>query len=245
MPDVPAFRYVGGKARLRAWLLGHFPQSGDLYVEPFVGLGNVFYAAHAALDFGAWLLSDIDVSFFDALRTVDLAQLPPTVSREEYAHWKTARNGIARLIEPRVTFGGKGYKYGYSGSSGTHVGYSAEFYRPVCAAARSAVSDPAVTIRQHSWDGVPWDRFTPRTFVYLDPPYYGAEAPYPNIDHEALIDRLNGLECRWAISGYDAGPYTTRLRYVAKHTRERNAEIKSSNAGTRTPVVETLWMNYA
>lgn len=244
MPDTPAFRYVGGKARLRAWLLQRFPREGDAYLEPFVGLGNVFYAAHAALDFDAWWLSDIDTSFFDAVRTADLSQLPATVSKEDFARWRVDGGPIARLIEPRVTFGGKGYRYGYSGSSGTHVGYSAACYGPVCAAARAALLEPGVSVTQCSWTLAPWGLLTPRSFVYLDPPYYGTEAPYPNVDHDALIDLLNVLPCRWAISGYDVGPYATRLRYAAKHARERNAEIKGSNARTRTPVIETLWTNY-
>lgn len=244
MPDVPAFRYVGGKARLRAWLVARFPREGDVYLEPFAGLGNVFYAAHAALDFNTWSLSDVDTSFFDAVRTADLSQLPATVPHSDFARWKTDSGLIARLIEPRVTFGGKGYRYGYSGSSGTHVGYSAACYRPVCAAARAALTAPGVVVSTRSWTEVPWDALRPRDFVYLDPPYYGTEAPYPNIDHDALIDRLNDLSCRWAVSGYDVGPYTTRLRYAAKHVRERNAELRGANARTRTPVLETLWTNY-
>ena len=41
-----AFSYEGGKNRIANWLLGHFPQSGRIYFEPFAGRLNSFLAAH-------------------------------------------------------------------------------------------------------------------------------------------------------------------------------------------------------
>lgn len=69
-PKLPAFQYPGGKARLRSWLLPFFPRSGRMYLEPFAGRGNVFFAARAALDFQYWQVNDPNTApFFWLCRT--------------------------------------------------------------------------------------------------------------------------------------------------------------------------------
>lgn len=59
----PSFRYMGGKARLASWLIGHFPKAGGRYVELFAGRGNVFFKARQSLDFKEWTLNDLDTGF--------------------------------------------------------------------------------------------------------------------------------------------------------------------------------------
>lgn len=237
----PAFRHMGGKARLRKWLLSHFPDGdGGTYLEPFAGKGNVYYEARQRLNYSQWVLSDSNVAFLYAVLQADLDYLPDTVDRFSFETWKTNGGLVATLIEPRVTFAGKGYKYGFSGSSGTHVGYSGPRYRKVCEMARALLRD--ADIRQLSWEQA-LDLFQP-SFVYLDPPYYGTDAPYGNIDHEALVRRLNNATFNWALSGYHNLLYDTKLDFRCRFEYERNSEIKSSNTGKREAVTETLWTNY-
>lgn len=241
MSRIPAFRHMGGKARLRKWLVDKFPSQMDTYREPFVGKGNVFFLARTELTANRAVLSDVNVDFLLALRYADLSQLPESVTRETFEQWRNNDSHIARLLEPRITFAGKGYKYGFSGSSGTHVGYSKECYQAVCEAARELLG--TAEIRQSIWNAAIQDISTD-DFVYLDPPYYGTSASYMNIDHEALIEVLNCAQFRWALSGYDNELYQSLLHYARHFTYERNSEIKSSNTGHKTPVVEHLWVNY-
>lgn len=241
----PAFRHMGGKARLRKWLVKHFPRRGARYIEPFAGKGNVFYLAYEQLTFSEWWLCDLfSTPFLTALQVVDLQQLPETVTRADFTQYAThPEEPIARVIEPRVTFAGKGYRAGYSGSSGTHVGYSGAAYRSVCGLAQTILRHPTVHIVEQPWEAT-LDGVTPQDFVYCDPPYWGVEANYANIDHALLVDRLNALPCRWALSGYEAPPYRGLL-YRGHSTYERNSEIKSSNARERQPVIEHLWTSYS
>lgn len=88
---IPSFRYMGGKARLRKWLIEHFPKKGRTYLEPFAGRGNVFYLACQKLDFQNWQLGDIDISFFCSLLTSDLDQLPEIVSKDDFRKWRDLR----------------------------------------------------------------------------------------------------------------------------------------------------------
>lgn len=237
----PAFRHMGGKARLRKWLVSNFPTGGRIYCEPFAGKGNVFFEAKQRLNFRIWTLCDIDTRFLVSVRLAELDLLPESVSKEEFAFWKGSNGFIASLIEPRITFAGKGYLAGYSGSSGTHVGYSGESYRKVCLAARELLN--GATISQQDWKlTLTSPELGPKDFVYLDPPYLWTKANYPNINHEELVECLNSASYQWALSGYDNKIYEDCLRYRSKVFMERNSEIKSSNCGGFQGVTETLWM---
>jgi len=237
----PAFRYMGGKARLRNWLIQHFPPSGNIYLEPFAGLGNVFFAAKNSLDFKKWWLNDTN-PFLRSLLKVDLESLPPQVSKDDFDSWKSKNDDVARVIEPRITFGGKGYKYGYSGSSGTHKGYNGKLYRGVCNSAKELLA--GVSITNLSWEKLNIPKLSSDDFVYCDPPYFGTSASYSNIKHEDLVRVLNASRCRWAISGYSNNLYDTHLNYKNCYVSKRNSEIKGSNARKKKPVVELLWTNF-
>jgi site-specific DNA-adenine methylase len=241
----PAFRHMGGKARLRRWLVEHFPDSGTVYKEPFAGKGNVFFHAFQHLKFQHWNLCDTSTLFLEQLREVDLDLLPESVGKDDFNLWRVraeAGDPIAIVIEPRITFAGKGYKYGYSGTSGTHVGYSGENYKKVCRTAQQMLLQPSVRIRCQDWTESVGSMT--EGFVYLDPPYYGTEATYLNVDHWKLISTLNSAKFDWAISGYRNQLYDSRLEFKCRFEYERNSEIKSSNSGIREPVIETLWTNY-
>lgn len=237
----PAFRHMGGKARLRKWLVQHFPDSGGVYLEPFAGKGNVFFEARQRLQFEQWVLADKDVRFLRSLMWADFSMLPEVVSREDFNHWRSETCHISTLIEPRVTFAGKGYKYGYSGSSGTHVGYNGAVYRQVCKQARNLLADAQII--ESCWEQS-LILLGSNDFAYLDPPYYGTEASYSNIDHQRLVGTLNNAQFSWALSGYRNHIYDAQLEFKCRFEYERNSEIKGSNSRNREPVIETLWTNY-
>jgi hypothetical protein len=204
----------------------------------------VFFEAVQRLQFAHWQLADRDAGFLQALLRADLDRLPEMVDRAAFETLRNQGGDIALLVEPRVTFAGKGYAAGFSGSSGTHVGYSYKSYRPMCQAARELLKRPGVDVVSASWNTLSWDQLSVDDFAYFDPPYFGTKASYPNIDHDALMTLLNGARFRWALSGYADPAYEAKLRFMQRFERERNAEIKSSNAGGASPVIEVLWTNY-
>lgn len=230
---------MGGKARLRKWLITHFPKSGRKYIEPFCGLGNVFFQAKKDLNFQEWHLSDINC-FIESLVVANLDELPISVSKEEFNYWKTVNSDIAKLIEPQITFAGKGYKSGFSGGHVSHPPYNGNLYRIKCEEARRLLAN--VNIKNQSWNEIDYESLTFDDFVYFDPPYYGTKSSYPNINHEELVDTLNKTNFRWAISGYDNDLYA-KLKFTNRYEKERNSEIKGCNTGKREPVKEVLWTN--
>lgn len=253
----PSFRHVGGKARLRKWLVDHFPESGSFYEEPFAGKANVFFEAVQRLRFNYWILSDINTRFLDALLMADLSRLPESVTKESFADWRKRaeieNDPVARVIEPRITFAGKGYAHGFSGTSGSHVGYNGVLYQATCQAARRLLTGAnggtatlrTVSVRQRDWrETFELASGESGEFLYCDPPYYNTDAPYSQIDHQELVERLNAATFSWALSGYRNDLYDARLEFKCRFEYERNSEIKSSNSGKREPVIETLWTNY-
>jgi DNA adenine methylase len=237
---------MGGKSRLRNWLIQHFPVAGELYIEPFAGKGNVFFKSKQSLDFKTWHINDIDW-FLVALFRVNLNDLPEKVDKTDFSIWKNKNDDISKIIEPRITFGGKGYKAGYAScyheqSTNNHMGYNRVLYKKTCELAQELLSD--VKITQLSWEQLEIEKLQPYDFVYCDPPYVGVKASYPNINHEKLVDILNSSCCMWALSGYSNDLYDNNLVYKNKYTKERNSEIKGSNTGKREPVMEILWTNY-
>jgi len=218
----------------------HFPDKGDVYLEPFAGKGNVYFWARQRLQFERWILNDIDINFFNALQRADFDQLPHKVEKEDFYFWKNTNNDIATLIEPRITFGGKGYRFGYNGDCGTHVGYRSSNFKPICEQARQLLKDVQIT-KLHWEDSVAASN---PSFAYLDPPYYGTTAAYENIDHNRLVTVLNAANFAWALSGYRNDLYDARLEFRCRFEYERNSEIKSSNSRSRESVIECLWTNY-
>jgi len=235
---------MGGKARIRKWLVNLFPQAGNRYIELFAGRGNVFYYAKSTLDYNYWILNDIDINFMYSITKSNFENLPEKIEKEDFEYWKSRGDMISKLIEPRITYGGKGYDYGYSGDCGTHIGYRKENYKENCKLA-SYMLDKSVTLFECDWKNL-FNIITvdENDFVYCDPPYHGSESiPYPNINHEDLLTFLKNAKFKWALSGYESSLYLDILG-EPQNKKVRNSEIKSSNHGKKVDVIECLWRNY-
>lgn len=238
---LPSFSYPGGKVRMRSFVTQYFPRSGKTYVEPFAGLGNVFFYARKHLDFRDWWLNDLNShGFFQALIDVDYDSLPEDVDRDKFLSLKKDReNPVSKVLEPRVSYAGKGYDYGYMGSHDTHVGYKKSNYVPHLHSARRMID--GVKITKTSWDLLPYNQFDASDFVYFDPPYLGTRiGTYGNIEHDRLLEVIKPAKFRWVLSGYDSDLYRSVLG-PPTGTRERAAEIAATNGKVGERRVECVW----
>lgn len=240
MIKTPSFRYMGGKSRLRKWLLSYFPKTGRKYIEPFAGLGNVFFQAKKDLKFEEWHLGDIDISFFIAMLNANFDDLPDKVSKNDFLVWRNINNSISKIIEPKITFAGKGYQAGFDGGHISHPPYNGKLHRIICEEARRLLFD--VNVKEISWEKQDYAGLTYKDFVYFDPPYFGTKASYPNINHMELVKLLNTATFRWALSGYDNELYSSSLKFTDRYCKIRNSELKSSNSGKYEAVCEILWL---
>lgn len=239
MPRLCSFPYQGGKARLRKWLVSHFPREGNDYIEIFSGLGNVYYYARGVLKFNNWHLNDTN-RFLKILSKSKL-EFPESVNKEEFQYWKNINNETSILLEPVISFCGKNYGAGFRHQHPSHPPFNGKRYYANCLEAQNLLSGAKIT--NVSWEYYDYSGLTTEDFVYFDPPYYGTKVFYNQIDHFKLIGLLNSLPCKWALSSYKHEIFD-KLNYRRMINIQRNSEIKSQNEGKKTPVVETLYTNY-
>jgi hypothetical protein len=128
---------------------------------------------------------DRDTRFLRALREADLRALPGWVTREQFEELRGRSDALAAVLEPVVTFRGKGYKHGYQctvNAAGKQRGRSLRTYPRVCRVARWLLTGAEVV--EQDWEDVDWGQWGEDDFVYLDPPYYETEiGTYSNINH--------------------------------------------------------------
>ncbi len=225
-----AFPIVGGKWRLAKRIVGLMP-AHDIYVEPFTGAANVFFAKPRAR---IECLNDIDgdiVNFFRVLgdpaalrRLVDRLRLTP-YSREEYERCcctDPPSDPVGRAwrfyVLARQSFGG--YRpanngKAFSGSTRGRWRRSLRINKNEAAVWRDApeaLLDIAERLRgvfienrDFRYVIARYDR--PDTLFYLDPPYIGHEGYYDRnsfapVRHVELGNVLNRIQGKAMVSYY-------------------------------------------
>ena len=118
---IPCLPYPGGKGRMAKHIVAYAPKTGQQYVEPFAGRGNVFWTAANLCKFDTWWLNDTaTIPFFEALQSDGDTVLVPERTKELYYKLREAYDKddkTAILLEPYITFSGGGYKNGGPGWS--------------------------------------------------------------------------------------------------------------------------------
>jgi len=244
----PTIPYPGAKGRMASTLVSFMPESGGLYVEPFAGRGNVFFAAAQRLSFASWQLNDIATApFFLALQEHGGRVKVPERSREEYDRQKSRHkvgDPRAILLEPYLTFSGGGYsKGGYGGArSATSTGYTNTLRK-----CNAILKSTSATVTSLDWREMGLESLTSDDFVFLDPPYYGADVrAYTSVgfDHEKLVATLQKARFRWLLTEYKQPLYTKKL---GRPFYEREVQLACSRLGTSLGTrsrVECCWRNY-
>ena len=245
-PARPVAPYLGGKRALARRIIERIAAiPHTTYVEPFVGMGGVFFRRpfraraevvndinqdvatlfrvlqrhyQALMDMLRWQLTSR--AEFDRL----LAAVPDTLTDLERA---------ARFLYlQRAGFGGKvdGRSFGVS------VAHPARFDVTKLAAILESAHDrlAGVVIERLPWPAL-LDRYDrPETLFYLDPPYWGCEADYgPGIfaqaDFEQLSAHLGRLKGHWLLSLNDVPP----VRKLFRPFRQERVQV-SYGIGTVT-----------
>jgi DNA adenine methylase len=234
-PARPVLRYHGGKWRMAAFIIAHFPPH-RVYVEPFGGAASVLMQkARCYAEVYNDLHADV-VSLFRLLRdpaqSCELARLLSLTpySRAEFDAayepcpdaLESARRFVVRCFMGFGTSGTRDNKTGFrarpfrQGNDATAV-HDWQTYPPALAAVSERLR--GVLIEHRPALDVITAHDTPETLYYLDPPYVtatrsslrGGSTPYAHemtdADHVALAERLHVLEGMAVLSGYDCPLY--------------------------------------
>ena len=241
----PPFGYPGGKSRLARKLVSFMPARGRVYLEPFAGRGNVFWAAASLLDFAAWSLNDNrTLPFLEAMRDIADTVKVPVCSAEEYQRqWEAFKEGdpTAILLEPYLTFSGSGYESGWRGENGpTAAGYT----RKLCACHRLLHTTGAV-LSGYDWMDCDWSYLTRNDFVFFDPSYFWADVrPCKDINHEDLVHLLRTAKFKWTLTDYAYDLYVRELDQPFDIQPTQSSAINFDVAASKERELVCMWKNY-
>ena len=239
----PTIPYPGAKGRLASSLVALMPGRGHRYIEPFVGRGNVYFAAAGDLLFDEWWINDIATApFFRALVQTEGRITVPVRSREVY-HVQKQRyqrgDAAAILLEPYLTYSGGGYLRGGFGGARSAGPVSYANTLQTCA---GILKTTAARITDLDWEQMGMDRFDKGDFVFLDPPYYAADVrAYSNkFDHPRLVAALKKARFSWMLTEYRQDLY---VRAFGEPSWTTEVQLACDGRGTSRRV-ECVWKNF-
>jgi DNA adenine methylase len=216
-PIRPAAAYIGGKRRLAEMISRRIEaMPHDLYAEPFIGMGGVFFRRRSAAK--VEVINDVSRDVVTLFRILQrhYPQFMETLkyqitSRAEFHRLETTDPSTLTDLEraarflyvQRLAFGGKVSGRNYGVDLYTSAGFDVSKLGPLLADIHDRLC--RVSIECLGWlDFV--DRYdTAGTLFYLDPPYWGSEASYgegvfSRADFAQLADRLATIEGRFILS---------------------------------------------
>ena len=109
----PIFGFPGGKYNQRNDILGYFPENYNVYVEPFVGAGSLFFALEKE-DLDKIVLNDKNkdlINFYKSLKKRDSfrCDLSPSKSRIDRLKNRGIENPFCDFLYlQKKSFGGQG-----------------------------------------------------------------------------------------------------------------------------------------
>ncbi|MBT2371963.1 DNA adenine methylase [Pseudomonas fluorescens] len=263
----PVIRYHGGKFRLAAWVLEHFPPH-TCYVEPFGGAAGVLMQKPRSY---AEVYNDLDqdiVNLFECLRDDELRQrlteqlvLTPYSRADFERAWLPTDNQIERacrtVIRAQMGFGSAGATKGITGfriDSKRQYGTAQQLWtRYPDQLASIGQRLAGVLIENRTAVEVMSAHDAPSTLHYVDPPYMhttrvrgSAKGRYyrhelDDNQHLELLASLKDLSGMVVLSGYPNEMYEAELQgWARNHT---NARISAGRGGATRQ--ECLWINPA
>ena len=191
------------------------PQGGSMYVEPFVGRGNIgLNVMLYNFEFERFHLNDISTARFlrnlrDHGDTVRLSRNPRTAY---YKHWNEQKSGIYTpegvLNETRNCFAAG--TYGDSGPVHLDRIRDAKRYKLDLQRSCELLRSNKVTITAKDWKELYLGNLPKDAFVFLDPPYFGADVrsyTSEGFDYTAMVKLLEGARFRWMLTEYEQSFY--------------------------------------
>ncbi len=246
----PQLPYPGGKARLAPHILKMMPRSGRVYVEPFAGRCNLFWAVASELHYKHYWLNDTrTVPFLRAVKKVgNTVNVPERTEAEYYCHWQLAQTGdeVAIAMEPYFTFSGAGY--GRGGFKRGTRGVSQAGYKRTLSRCHKILNSIDPWLTELDWVELGLANLTEDDFVYFDPPYKDCDTrsySAAGIDHEHLVECLVHANYNWILSEY---PQPLYFEVFGEPTYQWQVQLAGTNFrmenGGRRRTVECVWKNF-
>jgi DNA adenine methylase len=243
------FPRMGGKSKLAERLIKMFPKDYKVFVEPFVGGGNVFFRLPER-EGVKYYINDKDPMVYKIMKALrDNPKFNDTIDRRALTReqfYKLKEKGKKRTAQEDISF----IKNSFFGQAKSYQNPSAGVDRQM--AIKTDYSKhheklKGVTITNEDFAKViNRHKNNPDAFFYLDPPYFGAEMEkyYPDyVKPDQIANALKGVKGKWMVS-YNNVP---AVRKAFKGYKIRTIKTMYSDpikGGVSIPKVEIYITNY-
>jgi DNA adenine methylase len=242
------FPRMGGKSRLAEKLIAKFPKDYKVFVEPFVGGGNVFFRVPKR-EGVKYVINDKDPMVYKIMKALrDNPKFNDTIkrsalSRQEFERLK--KKGKNRTAQEHVTF----IKNSFFGMAKSYQNPSPGVDRQMTNKTDYSKHHEAlkgVTITNDDFSTV-INRYKndPDAFFYLDPPYFGVEMEkyYPDyVKPDQIVNALKGVKGKCMVS-YNNVP-AVRKAFKGYKIRTIKTVYADPKGGVHRPKVEVYITNY-
>jgi len=199
---------MGGKRKLAVRLIKMFPKDYKIYVEPFVGAGNIFFRVPKR-DGVKYVINDKDSTIIKIMKALrDRGdQINKNIQREKPSkeQFKVLRDKKSRTAEEELQLS----KHSYFASR--------KSWNPMSPAIKTDYTKhqdelKGVTILNENFSSVIKKYNTPDTFFYLDPPYESKEMKdYEDyVTPEQVYDAVKTIKGKFMLS-YNDSPNIRRV----------------------------------
>lgn len=197
------FGRLGGKSKIANQLISYFPDNYNLYVEPFVGAGNVFFRLSEEKKTNPMIINDLDEDVFIALKGLqensnyindNIRRIG--ISSEEWNKLKDKKDALSIIEKLKWSFLSKGKHYNpsiYKKKNKTN--YS-----------KFGLLLKNTTILNDDYKKIIAEYDSKDTFFYLDPPYEGSNVGYykhHSFNPIEIRDILRNIKGRFIMSFND------------------------------------------
>jgi DNA adenine methylase len=240
------FGRMGGKSRLASRLIAKFPKDYKVFVEPFVGAGNVFFRVPKR-EGVKYVINDKDPSVYKVMKALrDNPRFNETLDRQKLSREgfeRLKKKGKKRSAEEEVRFiKNSFFALGKSYDTTSHdikTNYSKH---------HEELKDVIITNEDFS-TVINRYKNNPDAFFYLDPPYFGEEMEkyYPDyVKPDQIANALKGVKGKWMVS-YNNVP-AVRKAFKGYKIRtiktDYNANLQKGDIAGRKTVTEVYITNY-
>jgi len=233
----PPFGRIGGKSRIAKIIINMFPPKYSVYVEPFFGVGHVFFEKKKT---GNEVINDLDPDMYNVFKGIqehgnyiETHIYRDGLTKSQFYTLKNKTDIFSLLLKYRHSFFNNGRSF--NGSRTSQQSWRANF-------AQLQERLRGVQIFNEDYSKIIRHFDSPGTFFYLDPPYENSNDYSNSVKPEDIANVLRHIKGRFMLS-YNDSPC---IRNIFKDYNIQEIETNYSNNQyiQRRSVNELIITNY-